>query len=99
MFVVVDAPAVCVSTPKRRQSRRTKSEGGGARKQEWAGAGAERVWQMGGLLEQIEAERMGAAVETEAERAARRRSASNKVDIVLSYNIIFYRERNRKNCA
>ena len=58
----------------RRARRRTKSEGGGARKQEWAGAGAERGWQMGGLLEQIEAERMGAAVE--AERAARRRSAS-----------------------
>ena len=56
----------------RRARRRTKSEGGGASKQEWAGAGAERGWQMGGLLEQIEAERMG-AVEAEAERVARRK--------------------------
>ena len=69
----------------RRARRRTKSEGGGARKQEWAGAGAERGWQMGRLLEQIEAERMG-AVEAEAKQAARRRSASNKVDFVPVFN-------------
>ena len=44
---------------------------------------------MGGLLEQIEAKRMEAAVE--AERAARRRSASNKVDIVvLNYRTILF---------